>query len=190
MPNLFLKKDEAVINTILFLFIISCANKDKKTAAAPEVSIEPTFNCFNGPDTVMTGVARGCENRFYKLLDDHEVLQVEYKGEIQYDSCIVTKIDTIRYRGVVKMMLYEKGNAVNNYFCNDVGTAPEREIEAIGGTLYFRFYPPDKNNTSPHSYRVSIWAQDVEFWDDIRKVKTEVDNILYYKVPHWTWYGG
>jgi hypothetical protein len=108
MPNLFLKKDDAVINTILFLFIISCANKDKKTAAAPEVSIEPTFNRFNGPDTVMTGVARGCENSFYKLFDDHSVLEVHFKGGMQYDSCMTVKIDTAQHKGAAKLLICPK----------------------------------------------------------------------------------
>jgi hypothetical protein len=178
---------------LFFLFIISCKNEDEKPAS-PEAPAQSTtevtvFNCFNGPDTIMTGEARGCENRFYKLADPHNVLQIEYNGEIQYDSCIKIKIDSLQHKGMGKLLLYGESKADFNYFCNDYGTGPEREIKAINGTIYFRFYPPDKGGTESHSHKVSIWVPHLEFWDDARKKKIEVDNILYYKVKHWTWYG-
>jgi hypothetical protein len=184
------------LSILFFLFIIiSCKNEDKQPASSEKSFVskkeEPAFSCFNGPDTiVVAGTTRGCHNSYFKLVNDSIVLQVEYKGEVQFDSCITIRIDSILRKGMGKLLMYENRKADFSYFCNDIGHAPDKELEAIGGTVYFRFYPADKTESGSHDYRVSIWIQDIEFWDDVREVKVEIDNILYYKVPNWTWYAG
>ena len=194
--NLTLKNQMRPLSILFFLFIIiSCKNEDKEPALSEKSSpstIEMTvFDCFNSPDTgVIASTTRGCHNNYYKLLDDHHVLQIEYKEEVKYDTCFIVRIDTLLHKGNGKLLLYDTTKADFSYFCNDIGFSPSREMEAIGGTLYFRFYPAGKDESGSHDYSVSIWVQDIEFWDDVRKVKVEIDNILYYKVPNWKWYAG
>ena len=177
-----------------FLICLSCNNNrtSKETiAVVPKVKEEP-FNCFNGPDTVMiTGYTKGCHNRFYRFITDSLVMKLEYKGAIQYDSCVTIKADTVHYKGLFQLLLYEKRKADFHYFCNDYGAGPSREIDAVEGVIYFRFYPPDRSvDSSPHDFRVSIWVEDLEFWDSIRQERITIDNILFFKIPNWTWYAG
>jgi hypothetical protein len=149
-----------------------------------ELEKEELKECFLNCDTIEVGKSIGCNQAYYKMINETFILKITPHTVLRFDSCQTIYLDSINGTDWAHILFYRDPKKIMENTCpasdKNTNEAPLKIIPASYGTLIIEHtHETIAGKTSQYT---TILIKHVFFKNPATGEKIEVENELIWKV--------